>query len=853
MATQKNSSRKSREETTVQMDVAIHRRILNFLNEAIQPEDLVYEKLPPPNPEMDQNHNENQVHEINPEVLKLERRKILDPNIATEIINFRDREYPLGFRTVQEVLKLDIFNIDLLKILQHLFGYMFYGSWSIFPQNIPRRGPGGYDGVVHAALLHTGKVLFITADETTLLWDPQDTTPGTFEDPVNQPHLTPDAASGYSVLCGGHSFLSDGRLLVVGGGGYSAHAKAKWGYKFDPTSKTWTRTASSMAHDRWYPTVLTLGDGRIGNSHEVLVVCGHGGGDMEIYDEATDSFREVTLGDDKPFPNLYPGLHLLPNNPIFYSRTGWGSAQRERLNALRAIGGSDEQSAYFIFNAAADTGAWNDIAPFLPSMPDRTKGMSVILLSNTAPFVRIMVLGGSDSLNNNSYEIIDASSLSSTANWGTSTPFPDGEHRSLASAVLLPDGTVFVCGGIQTTNSPCALFNPRTNTWSAMAALPSIRDYHSVALLLPSGQVAMAGWNNTKIEIFNPPYLYRGARPVITAAPSTVQRGQPFEISSPDAGTINKVVLARPVAVTHQTDTEQKILELPYVQKTFSTFGTISTSGAVTDRFGVGNNFDALVFVGDDLGYGPNLFYYLRHDSAGFSTFGTISTSGAVTDRFGVGYSFDALTFVADDLGYGPNLFYYLRHDSAGFSTFGTISTSGAVMDRFGVGNNLDALTFADSDLGYGPNLFYYLRHDGTGFSTFGTISTSGAVMDRFGGGNNFDALTFVPGNHGYGPNLFYYLHHDGNGFSTFGTISTSGAVTDRFGVGNNFNALTYAPGNHGYGANLFYYLRQDVIGLTLTAPDGAVPHSLAQQGYYMLFAINKNGVPSVANWIYLY
>lgn len=125
--------------------------------------------------------------------------------------------------------------------------------------------------------------------------------------------------------------------------------------------------------------------------------------------------------------------------------------------------------------------------------------------------------------------------------------------------------------------------------------------------------------------------------------------------------------------------------------------------------------------------------------------------------------------------------------------------------------------------------------------------------MDRFGGGNNFDALTFVPGNHGYGPNLFYYLHHDGNGFSTFGTISTSGAVTDRFGVGHNFNALTYAPGNHGYGSNLFYYLRQDVIGLTLTAPDGAVPHSLAQQGYYMMFAINQNGVPSVANWIYLY
>src|SRR5690242_8298477 len=75
----------------------------------------------------------------------------------------------------------------------------------------------------------------------------------------------------------------------------------------------------------------------------------------------------------------------------------------------------------------------------------------------------------------------------------------------------------------------------------------------------------------------------------------------------------------------------------PVIRASFSTFGTISTSGAVTDRFGVGNDFDAVTFVSRDLGYGPNLFYYLRHDANGFTTFGTISTSGAITDRFGVG------------------------------------------------------------------------------------------------------------------------------------------------------------------------------------------------------------------------
>jgi hypothetical protein len=692
MPTQEASSRDNQGKAAAHLELAVHRRVLNFLNEAIQPRDLVYEKLPPPNPEIDH-------HEGNAEPHATKHRTILDPDIAQEIIGFRDREFPLGFRNVKELLELQAFNRQHLDALRHYFSYSFYGRWSVFPQSIPRRGPGGYDGVVHAALLHTGKVLFITADETTLLWNPEDATAGTFEDPVNQPHLTPDAASGYSVLCGGHSFLSDGRLLVVGGGGYGPHSKAMWGYKFDPASKSWARTAGSMGHHRWYPTVLTLGDQRVGNSHEVLVVCGHGAGDMEIYDEATDSFREVTSGDDKPFPSLYPGLHLLPSNTIVYSRTGWASA---------GPGGGpfsgDDQSAYFALTGAS-TGAWTDIAPVTPSMPDRTKGMSVMLLSGTTPHVRIMVLGGSDSSNNNSYEIIDASSLSSASNWGTATPFPDGEHRSLGSAVMLPDGNVFVCGGIQRTNSPCALFDPRTNSWSAMAALPSIRDYHSVAVLLPSGQVAMAGWNNTVIEIFDPPYLFRGTRPVISSAPSSVDHAQQFDIESPDAAAITTVVLARPSAVTHQTDTEQKILELPFTPTGFSTFGTIDTSGAVTDRFGVGNDYDALTFAAADLGYGPNLFYYLRHDGAGLSTFGTIDTSGAVTDRLGVG--------------------------------------------------------------------------------------------------NDYDALTFAPGNHGYGPNLFYYL-------------------------------------------------RRDVTRLTVTAPGGSTPHSLAQQGYYMMFALNNNGVPSVARWIYL-
>jgi len=190
MPINKTSSRKNGGAKAVKLEAATHRRILHFLNEAIQPEDLMYEKVPLPNPDVDP------IHEDNPEELKPKRKKFLAFEVAKEVIEFRDQEYPLGFRHLKEVLELKVFDRRRLDVLLHHFSNMFYGSWSVFLQSIPRRGPGGYDGVVHAALLHTGKVLFITADETTMLWNPDNTTTATFEDPINQPQQTPDVMSG---------------------------------------------------------------------------------------------------------------------------------------------------------------------------------------------------------------------------------------------------------------------------------------------------------------------------------------------------------------------------------------------------------------------------------------------------------------------------------------------------------------------------------------------------------------------------------------------------------------------------------------------------------------------------------
>ena len=146
MALQDAPSQKNQGEAAVQLDLALHRRVLNFLNEAIQPQDLMFEKLPPPNPEMDHDHEVHEDHEDHEERRAVDRRRILGPDIAKEIIEFRDREFPLGFRNVKELLELEAFTREHLATLQQAFSNSFYGSWSVFPQTIPRRGPSGPPG-----------------------------------------------------------------------------------------------------------------------------------------------------------------------------------------------------------------------------------------------------------------------------------------------------------------------------------------------------------------------------------------------------------------------------------------------------------------------------------------------------------------------------------------------------------------------------------------------------------------------------------------------------------------------------------------------------------------------------------
>jgi hypothetical protein len=99
------------------------------------------------------------------------------------------------------------------------------------------------------------------------------------------------------------------------------------------------------------------------------------------------------------------------------------------------------------------------------------------------------------------------------------------------------------------------------------------RMYRSSAVLLPNGAVFVAGGQAAGVaeadqwtyEIFQPPYFHDPTRPVITAGPATLPYFSAATFATPDASRITKVRLIRTGAATHSFDQNQRMRELPFV------------------------------------------------------------------------------------------------------------------------------------------------------------------------------------------------------------------------------------------------------------------------------------------------
>jgi len=163
---------------------------------------------------------------------------------------------------------------------------------------------------IHSLLLPTGKILQYSFPGDTqfarcYVWNPVSSEFTSV--PVNRP-----------LFCSGHSFLSDGRLLVTGGNGPAPEGDfrgIKDAHIFDPFSETWTRI-EDMSSGRWYPTNVTLADGSVLVFSGLDELTGEINSDIERIQPDDSSGWQIVSQVSLP---LFPRIHMLSSGDIFYS------------------------------------------------------------------------------------------------------------------------------------------------------------------------------------------------------------------------------------------------------------------------------------------------------------------------------------------------------------------------------------------------------------------------------------------------------------------------------------------------------------------------------------------------------
>jgi hypothetical protein len=397
---------------------------------------------------------------------------------------------------------------------------------------------------LHLNLLPDGRVLSWGHYGSPQVWDPAT---GAFT-AVPSPSL---------MFCAGHNFLPDGRLLVAGGHISDSHGLPNTNV-FDAASGSW-QPGAAMALGRWYPTNTTLPNG------ELLTIAGEDQTGTivsvpEIWDGA--AWRRLTTA-SLSLPN-YPRTFVAPDGRIFYA----GTQQQSR------------------FLDVTGTGTWT-LGP-LRKLSARSYGSAVMYEPG-----KILYVGGGTPATNTA-EIIDLNQPSPQWQYTGSMAF----NRWQTNATILPTGEVLVTGGTSLSDrsnpagavNAAELWNPSDGTWRTLASGAALlRGYHSTSVLLPDGRVLHTGGgdgggtpNNLNYELYSPPYLFKGARPVISGTlPPVTTHGQTLSLESPDGAGIAEVTLIRLGSATHAFDQGQQLVPLSFSPTSGGLSVTLPTSRTV--------------------------------------------------------------------------------------------------------------------------------------------------------------------------------------------------------------------------------------------------------------------------------
>ncbi|KAI7836014.1 hypothetical protein COHA_010098 [Chlorella ohadii] len=255
------------------------------------------------------------------------------------------------------------------------------------------------------------------------------------------------------------------------------------------------------------------------------------------------SFKKVSAWPERPGPGwVYPqtgqGI-LLPMEPPYNKMEFIAAGGSRKENATQFTPASDLAWKIELTDPAAQ---WENVG----RMPqERVMGDSVILCDGTIGFFNGAGTG--------------------IAGWGTplTYTYADGVTYNCQTHCSMADRD-----GRFEHRAPI-IYDPKTGAFTERDSLAKAvrpRLYHSSAVLLPSCQVMVSGSDvtgDTTAEVYSPPYLFRGPRPVIVSGSDAIVQGQPLSVKYTSQEPVTKALLLRTSATTHSMPFDARALWLP--------------------------------------------------------------------------------------------------------------------------------------------------------------------------------------------------------------------------------------------------------------------------------------------------
>ncbi|KAI8613783.1 hypothetical protein BC830DRAFT_1169966 [Chytriomyces sp. MP71] len=326
----------------------------------------------------------------------------------------------------------------------------------------------------------------------------------------------------YNAFCAGHSQAADGGVHVIGGdmsasstlidasknyplqnstdAGTFLYAGIDRMRHYDPVSGQWDES-NTMTTGRWYPTVVTLGDGSLfitSGSTKNLDFGNLAGTINPTYEFYPKKYQDAIHSQilEWSFPhNLYPTAFQLPGGKIFMM-----VSNRTVLIDPSIDPGQNEANTVEIAPVPAmDHQPW--VYPHTPT------GFLLPMKESENWAATVVICGGTlNSTKDASADCISLQPEVSGAQWKMLPKMPNA--RLMPDSVLLPDGTVLVTNGVgwgqaggnagdcQYASAPVFatdLYNPSTNTWTTVGNSAIARMYHSGAILMEDASVITTG------------------------------------------------------------------------------------------------------------------------------------------------------------------------------------------------------------------------------------------------------------------------------------------------------------------------------------------------------------------------